>query len=245
VVAKSQKCPVIVGFGSTRAPQAQQMDAVIETIIAEYNGSIAFAKVAAESNMQLVQAFQVQTVPSYFLVLSGQVQPLFQGVVQETQVRQVFEQIAKIAAEAGLTVGEAEKTEPPLDPRYQRAFDAIENGDWDTARAAYEEALAANPADADAKAGLAQVAFLSRATVLDIDAVLALSPSTTQEILDQADAHMLMGDMTKAFTLLINAVRDNIEEREVFKDRLLEYFTVMGDVPEVRDARRALTNALF
>ena len=248
VVAKSQQGPVVVDFGSARSPQSAQMTALLETLVAEYGGRITLAKVDAEKNPRLVQAFQIQQLPAFFLVINGQVQPMFNGVVAEAQIRQLFEQIIKIAQEAGIvapaTEGEG-PVEPPLDPRYQRAFDAIEQGDWDTATAAYNEALAANPGDADAKAGLIQVAFLRRATTLDLDKVLVDDMKSLADKLNRADALALTGNFVQAFDLLIDAIRTDIDDRDELKARLLDFFVLMGETPEVRDARRALTNALF
>ena len=248
VVTKSQQGPVVVDFGSARSPQSAQMTALIETLVAEYGGRIALAKVDAEKNPRLVQAFQIQQLPAFFLVINGQVQPMFTGVVPEAQLRQLFEQIIKIAQEAGIVAPPAEgeaPAEPPLDPRYQRAFDAIEQGDWDTATAAYNEALAANPADADAKAGLVQVEFLRRASTIDLDAALTQPMANFEDHMRRADALALTGNFVQAFTLLIDVVRTDLENREAAKARLLDFFVLMGETSEVRDARRALTNALF
>jgi putative thioredoxin len=224
------------------------MSAILETLVAEYGGRIALAKVNADTNPRLAQAFQLQAIPAFFLVIQGQVQPLFQGLAAEPQVRQLFDQILKIAQEAGLadaTSEDSQPTESPVDPRYQRAFEAIDNGDWDAATAAYNEALEINPGDADAKAGLLQVAFLRRATVLDLEKVLTEPMAGVEDRLKRADALMLTGNIQQAFTLLLDGVRSDLDNRDAYKDRLVEFFNIMGDIPEVHDARRALTNALF
>ncbi|NIR61862.1 MAG: tetratricopeptide repeat protein, partial [Gammaproteobacteria bacterium] len=49
------------------------------------------------------------------------------------------------------------EAEPSHDSRFDKAYEAIERGDYDAAAAAYEEVLAESPGDAEAQAGLAQV----------------------------------------------------------------------------------------
>ena len=58
-------------------------------------------------------------------------------------------------------------TEPPHDPRFDAAADAIEKGDFTAAAGAYRSMLADSPADPEAKAGLAQVELLQRVDAAD------------------------------------------------------------------------------
>ncbi len=252
VMRASATVPVIVDFWAEWCGPCKQLSPILEKLTAEAGGKILLAKIDSDKNQRLAQAFQVQSIPSVFLVIGGQVQPLFQGALPESQLRPLFEQILKVAADAGLAgvVNAAETaeavSEPVVDPRFQKAYDAVEAGDWDAADAAYNEVLSINPSDVEAQAGLLQVALLRRTDGVQFAQVLATPPQTLDEKLLAADVLMLSGEAAAAFELLIDVVRfASGEERDIAKTRALELFKVMGETDEVRTARRSLTNALF
>jgi len=256
VVTKSTSVPVMVDFWSARSALCLKLTPILEKLAVEFAGKVVLAKVDADSQPQLAQAFLVQSVPAVFLVLGGQAQPLFQDAITEAQARQLFEQIVALGEQAGaaglVESGDEQVAEtpapaqPPLDPRIERAYDAIEKADWDAADAAYDEVLAASPMHEEAKAGKAQVGLLRRTDNIDLQAVAEGSASTIAEKLLKADALMLMGTTVEAFNELLDGVRTHFDDdRDQFKNRLLELFVVLGDTEEVRVARRSLTNALF
>ena len=259
VLDRSNRNPVVVFFWDIGVASCQQLSLLLEKLAAEYGGKITLAKVEANANPRLAQAFSLQAVPSVFLVINGQVQPLFQGVQPEAQIRPVFEKILEVAEQMGLQTaaanenvdGEiaAEQTEPvetPIDPRYEKAFTAMEQQNWDAARAAFQELLAVNPADDDAKAGLVQASILERALGLDAAKTLATPITNLEDRLLHADVLLLSGDAEKAFDLLISEVAlSSAEDKALLRDRVLDYFVLLGDVEEVRTARRRLTNALY
>lgn len=253
VMHRSQSLPIVVNFWSPRSQGSTVLSPLLEKLTAEQRGKVVLVNVDADSNPRLAQAFQLQTLPSVFLVIAGQVQPLFSNPVPEEQLRPLFEQIVAAAAQAGL-VGEAsteevaqdDEQETPFDPRFQTAYDAINAGDWDAAEAAFNVVLHSNPADDDARAGLANVGLMRRTENLDFDAVAQITPTTEVERLAKADSLMLLGRAAESYAVLVEGVALSAgDEREAYKARLLDFFTLMGDSDEVRAARRALTNALF
>src|SRR5690606_33229363 len=145
-----------------------------------------------------------------------------------------------VAAQQGVTGavdapdGEApaEPAEPPLPPHHQEALDAIDAGDYAAAIAAYETALAQNPRDELATAGLAQVRLLARLGAAEVDDV------------DRAFAE---GRVEWAFDSLLDAFLPADEAgRDRIRARLLEFFEILGaDDPRVGPARRRLTSLLF
>src|SRR6185437_9838025 len=128
------------------------------------DGRWVLATVDVDTNPQVAQAFQIQSIPTLFAIVKGQPIPLFQGAQPEAQVRQVLNQLLLMAAENGVTgrvdgtPGAAPKpaapVEPPIEPEIDEATDAIERGDLDAAEDAYQRLLARRPADVDARAGL-------------------------------------------------------------------------------------------
>lgn len=137
-----------------------------------------------------------------------------------------------------------------LDATFTRAAEAIDAGDWDTAVAAYDEVLAIDATDADAKAGLLLVGLMRRGGSADADGLVRSAMEAPTDIEAQvlaADALVLNGRHNEAFAVLIAAVRaSDGKERDRARTRLLELFDIVGATdPAVTAARTALANALF
>lgn len=250
VIQRSQRVPVIIDLWADWCQPCKALSPVLEKLVAEAAGRLVLVKIDVEAEQRLAAAFQVQSIPAVFLAIGGKVGPFFQGALPEAQIKPMLDEVLKVAAANGLTgavVGEAaEPQAAPIDPRFERAYEAIEAGDWNAARAAYQEVLNTTPADEDAKAGLAQVALLERTDGIDLVQVAAAPLATDDDRLQAADALMVLGQPTVAFDRLLEGViASSGEVRNRFRDRLLELFLVLGDSSEVHEARRKLTNALF
>jgi putative thioredoxin len=268
VIEQSMTVPVIVDLWTARAPQSEQMSAILDKLAEEYAGAFLVARVDIETNPVLVQAFQVQTLPFIVAVMKGQPVPLVADVVPEAAVRQVLDKLLELAAQNGVTGrlpggdgaaaadadGEAAvPAQPALPPLHQAAYDAIERDDLEAAVAAYEQALRESPADDLAAVGLTNVRLMQRTAGLDSAGVAAAvaaadaAPEDTEAQLRAADADFVEGRVDVAFGRLIDAVRTRSgEEREEVRRRLVDLFSLLGpEDPQVRRARIALTNALF
>jgi putative thioredoxin len=222
-----------------------------------YGGRLALATVDATANPQLVQAFQVQQVPTVAAVVAGRPIQLFAGVLTEPELRDVFEQLLQVAAQQNVTgsveVGEEPSGEPaapveePLPPHHQEAYDAISVGDFATAIKEYETAIAQNPRDQLAVAGLAQVSLLLRLESIDGDAVRSAPADDLESQLSAADLNVAAGALDEAFAGLLG-IFTSLEgpNKNRVRARLLEYFEIVGsDDPRVIAARRQLTNLLY
>lgn len=246
VIERSQSVPVVLDLWATWCGPCKTLSPILETLAAEYAGRFVLAKVDVDAQQRIAAAFQVQSIPSVFAVIGGQPVPLFQGALPEPQVRQYLEELLKVAAQAGVTgtlsTGEgipaeveAEDDVEVEDPRFTAAYDAIDAGDWAAAQAAYQAILDAEPANADAQAGLALCEIQVR-----------LEQGGESGALRAADEAAVRGDWAEAFGALIDQVRvSSGDEREAARERLLALFAVAGDIPEVAQARITLANALF
>ena len=56
-----------------------------------------------DAEQAIAQTFQVQSVPSVIAIIKGQPVPLFQGAMPEPQLRQVMDELIKVAAENGVS----------------------------------------------------------------------------------------------------------------------------------------------
>jgi putative thioredoxin len=259
VIRKSLKHPVVVELYSPRVSSGQQLSDALAALAAEAAGRFLLARVNVDTAPGIVQALALQAVPTVIAVIGGQVAPLFQGVLSKEQANAYIEQLLKAAVANGIVgradpvggqASEAESSaEPVSDPRFAAADEALEKGDLSAALAEFDKLLQANPNDADAKAGKAQVGLLTRASAADPQAVLSRA-ATSDAIDDQlaaADVEMVTGQVDAAFDRLLQQIRQTSgEDRNTARVRLLELFETLGNADErVLRARRELMAALF
>ncbi len=263
VVEGSATVPVVVAIGASRTAAGEKMTPLLEAAAVRYAGRFVLARVDADTQPQIAQAFGIEGVPCAVAVIQGQPLPLFQGAPAPDQVDQVLDQVLAAAAQAGVTgvvPGAADaqeqvaapEPEPELPPLFAKAYEAIEAGDYDTAAAAYQQVLNENPADKDARAGLGQVALMKRLDgvtdpVADLEKAEAMGPAALDLQLHAADIEMAAGRVGAAFDRLVAVVRVTRDaDREAARKRLLELFELVDpQAEEIRAARRNLALALF
>ena len=259
VMDLSMQVPVVLDLWATWCGPCKTLSPILERLADEYAGRWVLAKVDVDANPAIAQAFQVQSIPSVFAVVGGRPLPLFQGALPEQQVRAYLEELLKLAEANGVNgtlagaapedAGEA-AAEPPVDPRMEAAYDAIEAGDWAAARAAYQSILDSSPADPVGRAGLALVGLFERVGGGDHAQLLAAADAAPDDLVAQeraADVLVLDGRPVEAFARLTGAIRfTSGEDRNRLRTHLLELFEVVGpDDPAVARARIDLANALF
>ncbi|MWV58193.1 tetratricopeptide repeat protein [Rathayibacter sp. VKM Ac-2754] len=259
VVQLSSRVPVIVDLRGSWSEQSTSMTAVLERVIVSYAGAFVLVGVDVESSPQLAQAFQVQSVPTVAAIIGGRPVPLFSGLVAEEQLRDLLEQVLQLAATNGVTgtvpvdaaPAEAGEPEPaPLPPHHQEAYDAIDRGDYAAAITEYETAIAQNPRDDLAVAGLAQVRLLSRLqgrTLDEVRSTAAAEPSNLDAQLAVADLDVSGGHVEDAFDRLLSIFpRLDADGKASVRARLLELFEIVGTTdPRVNKARARLTGLLY
>ena len=260
VLELSRTVPVVVDLWAEWCGPCKQLSPIIEKVTRELGGRVLLAKVDVDANPQLAQSFRAQSIPMVVALIAGQPVPMFTGAVPEQQVREVFAQLLQVAAQNGvtgtLTVGDAaesspsEPAEPELPPRHAEAFAAIERGDYATAITAYEKALAENPRDEDALAGLGQVRLLDRVQGLDLQAArsaAAENPLDVRAQFDAADLDLAGGHVDDAFGRLLDLFAQlPSDQRTPVRERLVELFGLIGAAdPRVVSARNRLSSLLF
>ena len=260
ILAASARHPVVMVLWSPRLQESADFVWAFGSVARRYAGRFQLVTVDVDANPTILQAFQVQAVPVSFAFVQGQPVPLFEGVQPEASITAVVDQVLTLAAQHGVTgtvtvdgetaAAEEPDQEKPLPPLHQQAFDAIEAGDLDGAAAAYREALAQSPADADAKLGLAQVGLMQRTQGADLQAARAAAAADPTDVDAQilvADLDLLGGHVEDAFVRLIDTVRVTADaDRNKAREHLVELFEVVGTGDErVAKARKSLMSALF
>jgi putative thioredoxin len=259
VLQLSSRVPVVVEF------YAPGLQPALGAVVESYGGRLALATVDGQANPQLAQAFQVREVPAVAAVIGGRPVNLFLGIPSDEEVRQVLDELLALAAQNGVTgriegdeadgsedadAAPAEPVEEPLPPHHQEAFDAIGTGDYATAIAEYRKAIAENPRDALAVAGLAQVSLLQRLDGADAAALRSAAAESPTDVVAQlavADLDVSGGHLGDAFDRLLDLFPSlDADGRQQVRTRLLEYFEIAGpDDPRVAAARRRLTALLY
>lgn len=261
VVQQSAQVPVVALLWMPTDAENARLATTLGALTAEYAGRFLLVRIDATAYPQIAQAFQVQAFPTVVAVLAQQPVPLFQEIADEAQIRSVLDELLTAAEANGVTgvlappegqqptvPAVAAEPEPELPPLHQKAYDAIEADDLETAVAAYEQALREDPRDHLATAGLAQARLLLRTRGADLATVRAAAadhPEDVEAQLAVADLDLLGGKVEDALGRLIELVPD-AEDKDVLRKRLVEYFDLLGPQdPRVAPARRALTNALY
>jgi putative thioredoxin len=256
----SRTVPVVVVLWASWSEQSTTLVETLERLVRARDGRLVLASADADRSPQLVQAFQAQAIPTVVAVVAGQPVPLFAGVQPDDVIEQVLDQLLELAAQHGVAgridaddaSGEvpAETAEEPLPPLHQEAYDAIERGDFAAAASAYRTAIAQDPRDSLAVAGLAQASLLGRLhgrTLDEIRNAAASAPDDLAAQLDVADLDLSGGHVDDAFDRLLTLFpKLDADGKRAVRERLVELFEVVGtDDPRVVAARRRLTSLLY
>ncbi|WP_067670787.1 tetratricopeptide repeat protein [Nocardia miyunensis] len=249
VLRRSMQVPVVVVLYSQRSPGSVDLVKLFERLVGEADGAWDLATVEAEPNMRIAQAFGVQGIPTVIAVAGGQPLADFQGAQPESQVRQWLTAVLE-AVRGQLPDGPDGEPQPePEDPRFTAAEEALDRGDVEGAISAYEAILAAEPANAEAKAALRQVRFYARTQGLPQDAIARADadPADIDAAFAAADMELFNSEPDAAFTRLINLIKRTAgDDRNRVRTRLVELFELFDTAdPVVVAARRKLATALY
>ncbi|MEU2248024.1 tetratricopeptide repeat protein [Streptomyces sp. NPDC019224] len=263
VLQRSAEVPVVIDFWAEWCEPCKQLGPLLERLAHEYNGRFVLAKVDVDANQMLMQQFGIQGIPAVFAVVAGQALPLFQGAAPEAQIRQTLDQLIQVGEERfGLTgipvdpsaAGEPQAAAPappgPYDSLLEAAARALDANDFAGAVQAYKNVLSDDPANTEAKLGLAQAELLARVQATDPQKVrtdAAEKPADVDAQLAAADLDLVGGHVEDAFGRLVETVRRTFgEDRDRVRLRLLDLFEVIGpEDPRVGAARTALARVLF
>ncbi|MEU4803648.1 tetratricopeptide repeat protein [Actinosynnema sp. NPDC023587] len=255
VVERSLDILVVVELTASLSPEGEQLSPILEQAARASGGAWLLARVDLEVSPRVGQAFGVQSVPTVVAMAAGQPVDAFVGPMPQAEFGQWIDRLLDALRDRlpGIKAAEAAGPDEPAeeldDPRFVAAEEAFERGEFDAAIAAYEAILTAEPANAEAKAALAQVRFTARAEGLSAEAVAAADarPDDVDAQLAAADVELAGQDVERAFGRLIDTVRRVYgEDRDRVREHLVGLFELFpADDERVARARRGLASALF
>jgi thioredoxin-like negative regulator of GroEL len=261
-VEASMTAPVVLVFhSSSQSPESGQYAGDVAAAAEGYEGRFLVGVVDVDAAPGIAQALQITQVPLMLVLLDGRpvTQPL-PGAMQPDELNTLFNQLGQQLTAQGVTgrhqprgaapAEGGDDDEPQADPRYAAAQAALEANDIDGAVAEYQKLVDANPADAEAAAGLAMAKVLQRTQGADRNAAREAAAANPDDVEAQtlvADLDLLGGHVEDAFTRLIDLVRRSAgDERNRAREHLLGLFAAVGnDDPRVLAGRQSLASALF
>ncbi len=251
LIKESEQHLTILFVTSARVNGGAAFTDELRAVIAKHAGTIRLAILDADQQPRVAAALRVQSLPTAVLLMKGQIQPLFEGVVTKEQLAPVMDELAALAAKEGMhTEAPREEAEQPALPEaLEKAYTAMESGDMDGAEAAFTAYLEDHPGESEAKKGLAVIALMRRTQGVELQAGREAAASNPKDIdaqLVAADLDLLGGHVEDSFARLLTSFRDTPAERDRIRARLLELFDVVGaEDDRVLQARKKLSRLMF
>lgn len=241
VVKQSTSVPVLLLVTTPEAEDATGMSQQLRTLIdADFPTRFLLGICNGQEQLQIAQALQVQGVPTVVGLVNGRPVPLFTGPQPVEQIKSILGELLDVAAKMGVngTVSGSGVAAPPPPATHVAAQEAEDGGDWDLAITKWEQAIEEDPSDRTARHRLAQAKLAKRRA--------EEGEGNDDDPRSLADSFALAGNYAAAFEVLLKEVASHFgDEREPFRQQLVDLFEVAGDDPAVGPARSRLASILF
>lgn len=253
-LALSNQVIVLVDFKSPDDAPSASLTAKLESLIAQFGGKAILCQVDITTHQRVSEAFSVNQPATFLAMMAGQPVPLFTGDQDVDKIQAIIEKLLVVASNNGIhgsvvvdENAESVAVAAQMPPQHKAAVEALNAGNYAEAKELYQQIIRETPSDPMAAAGIAQVELLLRLHGVDVDHVLNNPPQNFDELLVAADALVAIGDYADGFdALLINFADASQENKNAMRERLLQYFEIVGkQAPEVIAARNRLTSMLF
>ncbi len=189
-IARSHDSLVIVDFWSDTCQPCRLLAPVLEKVVNEFEGAVLLVKANTEQAPATAQEFQVQTVPTVFAILDGQIADSFQGLIPEEDIREWFSAILRHKQLAMLK--------------------QLETSDAESAEQQYREILATDAESPHANIGLAR-SLAARG--LNDDALAIITMLEERGFLEPEAEQVKASLSLSQETIDVPAARDAVSQR--------------------------------
>jgi len=262
VVQRSREIPVVVDFWAEWCGPCKVLEPLLEQITREANGSFDLVKIDVDSNQELAEKFDVQSIPTVIAFRDGVVAERFTGVYPEAALRTWIDSFLPT----------------DLDRKIDQARDAAITGDLAQAERLFREVLDEDSSHGDAGTSLASLLIAAGNTeealivlgkltpdseverlqaaarlsasrgddVAQLENRLKADSSDTETRLALSKALAARAEFEPALDHLISVIREKGDRWNEARQAMLDIFGVLGNEhPLTATYRRELANALF
>ncbi len=263
VVERSKVTPVVVDFWAAWCQPCRLLAPLLEKLATEFGGRFVLVRANTEELPQVAAQFQVQSIPTVFALVDGQVVDFFQGVLSEKQLRTWLDRV--LLAGTLVDARAQEETAPVEAERLYRqvmeqspdnvqakiglARVLLSRGRVDESRALIEELEKRGFLEPDAEKVKASIKLqaLGTGNVAELRAVAAANPGDLEAQLQLAEALAGQQEFQESLELCLKLVeRDKAGVGEKARQVMIGVFQVLPNDSELtRTYRRRLSSLLF
>lgn len=265
VIDASQNMPVVLLFWADQVPESAQAKALVEQVLASYEGKAALAVSDVAQDQSLAPRLQVQGLPSIRIIHKGAIAEQIDGPVDETQLRSVMDALTQSSVEAmqgdldqliamgdfagAATILQQSVNDEPKNQglRVELADVLVRKGDLDDARTV----LASIPEDTEGRTRPQnRLEFVEEAAGMDSQETLQAAVSANSQDLEAryalAIVNVVAGEYEVALVMCLEILRDDREFRDdIGRLTMIRIFDVLGKGHELATKyRRKLFNAM-
>ena len=151
VIEVSKKHLVVVDFWATWCGPCKQLMPILEKVVRGYKGAVHLAKIDIDRNPEIAQQMGIQSVPAVFAFFQGRPVDGFMGALPESQIKSWMDRLI-----GALGVGAPAEDEDVFNAAsaLKQAEEFLAAKDIAMAQAVFADVLDAEPANAEAYAGI-------------------------------------------------------------------------------------------